>query len=51
MSEDRKTAVSGQVGRAPSMFTWDACTGEKMCRMKLDRGSRGISAVNISPDG
>jgi echinoderm microtubule-associated protein-like 6 len=29
MSSDRLTAVSGQVGRAPAIFTWDALTGEK----------------------
>jgi WD40 repeat protein len=45
----RKVAVTGQVGRAPAVFTWDACSGEKMCRMKLPKGSRGVSAVAISP--
>jgi echinoderm microtubule-associated protein-like 1/2 len=45
----RKVAVTGQVGRAPAVFTWDACSGEMMQRMKLPRGSRGVSAINISP--
>lgn len=49
--EQRQTAVSGQVGRAPAMFTWDAVTGEKKQRFKCARGSRGLSAVGISCDG
>lgn len=48
MSEDRTTCLTGQVGKAPAVFTWDACTGEKKQRVKLPRGSRGVSACGMS---
>ena len=32
------------------MFTWDACTGEKIQRFKLPKGMRGINACAISTD-
>lgn len=51
MSSDRCTAVSGQVGSAPTMFTWCAKTGQKKNRFKLPKGSRGIAAVALSQDG
>ena len=47
----RDTAVSGQVGSKPTIFTWDACTGEKKCRIKIAKGARGIVAADISGDG
>ena len=50
ISSDRCTALTGQVGSAPCMFTWDAQTGEKKCRFKLAKGARGIAAVAISQD-
>ena len=51
ISPDRKTAVSGQVGSKPTIFTWDACTGEKKDRMKIAKGARGIAAVAINGEG
>lgn len=50
MSEDRTTCLTGQVGKAPVVFTWDSCTGEKKCRVKLPRGSRGVSACGMAVD-
>jgi len=46
----RDTAVSGQVGASPTIFMWDAVTGEKKGRMKIARGARGITAVDINAD-
>lgn len=48
---ERKIAVSGQVGSSPTIFKWDACTGEKMQRIKVGKGARGIAAVAINGDG
>ena len=45
------TAVSGQNGSSPTIFKWDACTGEKMQRIKIGKGARGIAAVSITEDG
>jgi len=47
----RDTAVSGQVGSKPTIFTWDAVTGEKKQRIKIAKGARGIVAVSINDDG
>jgi len=47
----RQTAVSGQVGSAPTIFCWDACTGQKKNRIKIGKGARGIAAVSINGDG
>lgn len=51
ISNDRKTVVTGQVGQAPVLFTWDACTGEKKQRFKMAKGGRGVNAVAFSEDG
>jgi microtubule-associated protein-like 6 len=51
LNEARDTAVSGQVGSSPAIFCWDACTGEKKCRIKIAKGARGIAAVAFSQDG
>lgn len=47
----RKVAVSGQNGSSPTIFKWNACTGEKMQRIKVGKGARGIAAVSITEDG
>lgn len=47
----RDTCVTGQVGRAPVLFTWDAVTGEKKQRFKLSKGARGVNCVAFSEDG
>ena len=47
----RDTAASGQVGSKPTIFTWDACTGEKKQRIKIAKGARGITAVAINEEG
>lgn len=49
MSADRKTVVTGQVGKAPSVHVWDAETAEHKATFKLKEGSRGVAAVSISP--
>jgi len=51
VSPDRATAVSGQVGSSPTIFCWDACTGEKKQRIKVGKGARGIAAVAINAEG
>ena len=51
ISPDRSTAVSGQVGSKPTIFTWDSATGEKKQRIKIAKGARGINAVAINADG
>ena len=48
---ERKIAVSGQTGSSPTIFTWDACTGEKKDRIKIAKGARGIAAVSINAEG
>ena len=35
----RTTAVTGQVGSKPTIFTWDACTGQKTQRIKIAKGA------------
>ena len=47
----RQTAVSGQVGSKPTVFTWDAVTGEKKQRTKIAKGARGIVACDINAAG
>ena len=43
--------VTGQVGKSPAIFVWDASTCQKVQRVKLGQGARGVSAVAISEDG
>ena len=50
VSLDRTIACSGQSGSKPVAFVWDACTGDKKARFKLEKGMREITAVGISPD-
>jgi WD40 repeat protein len=50
-SGGRNMAVTGQVGKSPSIFIWDTTTGEKINRFKLAKNSRAVAAVCISPDG
>ena len=49
ISTDRKTVVTGQVGKAPSVHVWDAETAESKFTFKLKEGSRGVAAIAISP--
>jgi len=51
ISNDRKTVVTGQVGSAPVLFTWDASTCQMKQRFQLPKGSRGVNAVAFSEDG
>lgn len=51
ISSDRKLAASGQVGSAPAVFVWDALTGKKTNRLKLNKGARGVDAIAMSTDG
>ena len=47
---NRQCAVSGQVGKSPSVFVWDTCSGQKMKRVNLQQGSRAVAACAISTD-
>jgi len=47
---NREWAVSGQVGKSPSIFVWNTLTGEKRQRMNLLKGSRAVAACAISTD-
>jgi len=49
VSSDRKTVVSGQVGKAPSVHVWDSETCESKGTFKLKEGSRGVAAISVSP--
>jgi WD40 repeat protein len=51
MSTCRGVCATGQNGSVPVAFTWDATTGEKKGRYKLDKGSREVTAIAISQDG
>lgn len=51
VSNDRTIACSGQNGKTPTVFVWDAVTGEKMNRIVLPKGSREVSAIGFSFDG
>ena len=50
VSADRTLACSGQNGSKPSVFVWDAVTGEKQHRFVLPKGSREVSAIGFSND-
>jgi WD40 repeat protein len=50
-SGGRNMAVTGQVGKSPSIFIWDTATGEKIKRFKLQKDARAVAAVCISPNG
>jgi WD40 repeat protein len=50
VSSDRTIACSGQNGSQPTVFTWDAMTGEKIRRFVLPKGSREVSAIGFSVD-
>ena len=47
----RNLAVTGQVGKSPSVFIWDTSSGEKINRFKLQKTARAVAACAISPDG
>lgn len=51
VSADRKTVVTGQMGKSPTVHIWDAVTGKSRSNFKLEEGSRGVGAVGISPCG
>mmetsp|Transcript_5834 Transcript_5834/g.9343 ORF Transcript_5834/g.9343 Transcript_5834/m.9343 type:complete len:222 (+) Transcript_5834:21-686(+) len=49
-STGRQWAATGQVGKSPSIFVWNTQTGEKKARFKLERNSRAVSAIALSPN-
>ncbi len=49
ISMDRKTIVTGQVGRNPSVHVWDPVTLQSKCVFKIKEGARGVQGVSISP--
>ena len=44
-------AVGSHDGKSPAVFVWDATSCEKVQRIKLSQGARGVSSVAISEDG
>lgn len=48
---DRTIAVTGQVGKSPSVFAWNTQSGEVISRGKHIKGARAVAAICISPDG
>lgn len=50
VSDCRGVAATGQNGSRPVAFAWDACTGDKKARFKLDKGMREVTAIGLSPD-
>jgi len=50
VSRDGTLACSGQNGSKPTVFIWDAITGEKHRRLVLPKGSREVSAIGLSLD-
>jgi WD40 repeat protein len=51
VSDDRKSVVSGQVGKFPTVFIWDSATAKKKVGTKLNKNSRRVNAVCMMPDG
>ena len=51
ISTDRKTVVTGETGQKPKVCVWNGETGEAIMHFELPAGSRGISAISISPCG
>jgi microtubule-associated protein-like 6 len=49
ISIDRKTIVTGQVGKSPSIHVWDPETMESKVLFKLTQTARGVAALAISP--
>jgi WD40 repeat protein len=51
LSADRKTVITGQSGKAPSVHVWSVEDQKQICSFLLEKGSRGVSAVSLSPCG
>lgn len=51
INNSRDTCATGQVGSAPVVFTWDACSGEMKQRFKLNKGARGVNCIAFSECG
>jgi len=51
IDSSRSTCASGQSGAAPTIFTWDAVSGQKKNRIKVAKGARGIAAISINDAG
>lgn len=51
ISDCRGKAATGQVGSSPAAFIWDATSGSKIARCKLQKGARGVNAIGISQCG
>jgi len=49
ISKDYNYVATGQVGASPVAFIWDM-SGNKVGRYELPKGSRGITAINMSHD-
>lgn len=51
ISSDRQFCATGQVGREPAVFVWNATTGALIKRFKMAKGARGVDSIAISNDG
>jgi len=52
ISKDRKKVASGQAGRKPKLFIWEADTGEYIGRYVLTDGNvHGVAMCSFSDDG
>lgn len=53
ISKDRKTVVTGQVGKNPAVHVWDAETQEQKAQFCLSHekgvSARGVAGVSVSP--
>lgn len=51
LSADRKTVVTGQAGKTPSVHVWSIEDQKQIATFTLEKGSRGVQAVSLSPCG
>ena len=51
LDDKRSMVASGQIGNKPYVFLWDANTGEKITRIRMNSGVKGISSIWFSPEG
>jgi microtubule-associated protein-like 6 len=51
LSPDRKRVATGQVGKQPRIFIWDAETGEVLATGKQSRNTRCTKAIGWNHDG
>jgi len=50
INQERTMVCTGQVGHQPIIFVWDALTAQKICMMRLPKGTRSVTAIGFSKD-